>query len=68
MFCFGLIAGNFGSMAMETMGKIAGTAASIPPSMAASTSPAAMEYSSASSGRSQRKPGIASSLSSVPPV
>ena len=29
MFCFGLIAGNFGSMAMETMGKIAGTAASI---------------------------------------
>lgn len=29
MFCFGLIAGNFGSMAMETMGRIAGTAASI---------------------------------------
>ena len=29
MFCFGLIAGNFGSMAMETMGHIAGTAASI---------------------------------------
>ena len=29
MFCFGLIAGNFGAMAMETMGKIAGTAASI---------------------------------------
>lgn len=29
MFCFGLIAGNFGSMAMEPMGHIAGTAASI---------------------------------------
>ena len=29
MFCFGLIAGNFGAMAMETMGHIAGTAASI---------------------------------------
>ncbi len=29
MFCFGLIAGNFGAMAMETMGRIAGTAASI---------------------------------------
>ena len=29
MFCFGLIAGNFGSMAMETMGKIAGTASSV---------------------------------------
>lgn len=29
MFCFGLLAGNFGAMAMETMGKIAGTAASI---------------------------------------
>ena len=28
MFCFGLIAGNFGSMAMEPMGHIAGTAAS----------------------------------------
>jgi DHA1 family bicyclomycin/chloramphenicol resistance-like MFS transporter len=29
MFCFGLLAGNFGAMAMETMGHIAGTAASI---------------------------------------
>lgn len=29
MFCFGLIAGNFGSMAMEPMGRIAGTAASV---------------------------------------
>lgn len=29
MFCFGMIAGNFGAMAMETMGHIAGTAASI---------------------------------------
>ncbi len=29
MFCFGMIAGNFGAMAMETMGRIAGTAASI---------------------------------------
>jgi len=29
MFCFGLIAGNFGAMAMETMGHIAGTAASV---------------------------------------
>ena len=29
MFCFGFIAGNFGSMAMEPMGRIAGTAASI---------------------------------------
>ena len=29
MFCFGLIAGNFGAMAMETMGRIAGTAASV---------------------------------------
>ncbi|WP_339933072.1 multidrug effflux MFS transporter [uncultured Brevundimonas sp.] len=28
MFCFGLIAGNFGSMAMEAMGHIAGTASS----------------------------------------
>jgi len=28
MFCFGLIAGNFGSMAMESMGHIAGTASS----------------------------------------
>ena len=28
MFCFGLIAGNFGSMAMEAMGHIAGTATS----------------------------------------
>jgi DHA1 family bicyclomycin/chloramphenicol resistance-like MFS transporter len=28
MFCFGLIAGNFGSMAMEPMGHIAGTASS----------------------------------------
>jgi len=28
MFCFGFIAGNFGSMAMEPMGHIAGTAAS----------------------------------------
>jgi DHA1 family bicyclomycin/chloramphenicol resistance-like MFS transporter len=28
MFCFGLIAGNFGSMAMEQMGHIAGTASS----------------------------------------
>ena len=29
MFCFGFIAGNFGAMAMEPMGHIAGTAASI---------------------------------------
>ena len=29
MFCFGLLAGNFGAMAMETMGHIAGTASSI---------------------------------------
>ena len=29
MFCFGMLAGNFGAMAMETMGHIAGTAASI---------------------------------------
>ncbi len=29
MFCFGMIAGNFGAMAMETMGHIAGTAASV---------------------------------------
>ncbi|WGM46477.1 Bicyclomycin resistance protein [Brevundimonas sp. NIBR10] len=29
MFCFGLIAGNFGSMAMEPMGHIAGTASSL---------------------------------------
>lgn len=29
MFCFGFIAGNFGSMAMESMGHIAGTAASV---------------------------------------
>ncbi len=29
MFCFGMIAGNFGAMAMETMGHIAGTVASI---------------------------------------
>jgi DHA1 family bicyclomycin/chloramphenicol resistance-like MFS transporter len=29
MFCFGLLAGNFGSMAMEPMGHIAGTASSI---------------------------------------
>lgn len=29
MFCFGLIAGNFGSMAMEPMGHIAGTASSV---------------------------------------
>jgi DHA1 family bicyclomycin/chloramphenicol resistance-like MFS transporter len=28
MFCFGLMAGNFGSMAMEPMGHIAGTASS----------------------------------------
>ena len=28
MFCFGLIAGNFGAMAMEPMGHIAGTASS----------------------------------------
>ncbi|RZJ19595.1 MAG: Bcr/CflA family efflux MFS transporter [Brevundimonas sp.] len=28
MFCFGMIAGNFGSMAMEPMGHIAGTASS----------------------------------------
>lgn len=28
MFCFGLMAGNFGSMAMERMGHIAGTASS----------------------------------------
>ena len=28
MFCFGLIAGNFSSMAMEPMGRIAGTASS----------------------------------------
>jgi DHA1 family bicyclomycin/chloramphenicol resistance-like MFS transporter len=28
MFCFGLLAGNFGSMAMEPMGHIAGTASS----------------------------------------
>ena len=28
MFCFGFIAGNFGSMAMEKMGHIAGTASS----------------------------------------
>lgn len=28
MFCFGLVAGNFGSMAMEPMGHIAGTASS----------------------------------------
>jgi DHA1 family bicyclomycin/chloramphenicol resistance-like MFS transporter len=29
MFCFGLISGNFGAMAMEPMGRIAGTAASV---------------------------------------
>jgi DHA1 family bicyclomycin/chloramphenicol resistance-like MFS transporter len=29
MFCFGFIAGNFGAMAMEPMGHIAGTAASV---------------------------------------
>lgn len=29
MFCFGFIAGNFGSMAMEPLGRIAGTASSI---------------------------------------
>ena len=29
MFCFGLVAGNFGSMAMEPMGHIAGTASSV---------------------------------------
>ncbi|CAN5400084.1 multidrug effflux MFS transporter [soil metagenome] len=29
MFCFGLLAGNFGSMAMEPMGHIAGTASSV---------------------------------------
>lgn len=29
MFCFGFIAGNFGSMAMEPMGHIAGTASSV---------------------------------------
>jgi DHA1 family bicyclomycin/chloramphenicol resistance-like MFS transporter len=29
MFCFGLLAGNFGAMAMEPMGHIAGSAASI---------------------------------------
>ncbi len=29
MFCFGLIVGNFGSMAMEAMGHIAGTASSV---------------------------------------
>ena len=28
MFCFGFVAGNFGSMAMEPMGHIAGTASS----------------------------------------
>jgi DHA1 family bicyclomycin/chloramphenicol resistance-like MFS transporter len=28
MFCFGFIAGNFGAMAMEPMGHIAGTASS----------------------------------------
>jgi len=28
MFCFGLIAGNFGALSMEFMGHIAGTAAS----------------------------------------
>ena len=29
MFCFGLLGGNFGSMAMEPMGHIAGTASSV---------------------------------------
>lgn len=29
MFCFGLIAGNFGAMAMEPMGRIAGTASAL---------------------------------------
>ncbi len=29
MFCFGLLAGNFGAMAMEPLGHIAGTAASV---------------------------------------
>jgi DHA1 family bicyclomycin/chloramphenicol resistance-like MFS transporter len=29
MFCFGLIAGNFGAMAMQPMGHIAGTASSV---------------------------------------
>ena len=29
MFCFGLIVGNFGAMSMESMGHIAGTAASV---------------------------------------
>ena len=29
MFCFGLLAGNFGAMAMEPMGHIAGTASSV---------------------------------------
>jgi DHA1 family bicyclomycin/chloramphenicol resistance-like MFS transporter len=29
MFCFGLLAGNFGSMAMEPMGHVAGTASSV---------------------------------------
>ena len=28
MFCFGLMVGNFGSLSMEAMGHIAGTAAS----------------------------------------
>jgi DHA1 family bicyclomycin/chloramphenicol resistance-like MFS transporter len=29
MFCFGLMMGNFGAMAMETLGRVAGSAASI---------------------------------------
>jgi DHA1 family bicyclomycin/chloramphenicol resistance-like MFS transporter len=29
MFCFGMMGSNFGSMAMESMGEIAGTASSV---------------------------------------
>jgi DHA1 family bicyclomycin/chloramphenicol resistance-like MFS transporter len=29
MFCFGLVMGNFGSIAMEPLGHLAGTAASV---------------------------------------
>ena len=29
MFCFGFIAGNFGALAMNNMGRIAGTASSV---------------------------------------
>ena len=29
MFCFGLMAGNFGAIAMEPLGHVAGTAASV---------------------------------------